>query len=100
MNKFVVYKITNIINNKFYIGSTKYFITRKTHHIYTLNKKIHRNIYLQRSWDKYGEINFKFEDIYSNMDEKNNKLTKGLLHEKSSNTNTSDPFFCMIFFNI
>ena len=44
------------------------------------------------------EINFKFEDIYSNMDEKNNKLTKNLLHEKSSNTNTSDPFFCMNFF--
>jgi hypothetical protein len=39
------------------------------------------------------EINFKFEDIYSNMDEKNNKLTKDLLHEKSCNTNTSDPFF-------
>lgn len=68
MNKFVVYKITNIINNKFYIGSTKYFITRKTHHIYTLNKKIHRNIYLQRSWDKYGEINFKFEILEENIE--------------------------------
>jgi len=44
------------------------------------------------------EINFNFEDVYLNVDEKKDKLTNKLLHEKSSNTNTPDPFFCMNFF--
>lgn len=57
----VVYKILNIINNKFYIGSTIHFNTRKREHIYALKNKIHRNNLLQRAWDKYGEENFKFE---------------------------------------
>ena len=43
------------------------------------------------------DINLKFEDIYSNIDEKD-EMTNKLLHEKSSNTNTSDPFFCMYLF--
>ena len=57
----VVYKILNIINNKFYIGSTIHFNTRKREHIYALNKKIHRNVLLQRAWNKYGQENFKFQ---------------------------------------
>jgi group I intron endonuclease len=57
----VVYKILNTINNKFYIGSTIHFTTRKREHIYALKHKIHRNSLLQRAWDKYGEENFKFE---------------------------------------
>lgn len=36
------------------------------------------------------DINFKFEDIYSNMDEKNEKPTKKLLNDSDS----TDPFFC------
>lgn len=65
---YVIYKISNIINNKFYIGSTKYFINRRREHIYTLNKKTHRNKYLQRAWDKYGQENFKFEILEENVD--------------------------------
>lgn len=32
----VVYQILNKINNKFYIGSTNYFPSRKGNHIYLL----------------------------------------------------------------
>lgn len=55
-----VYKILNRINNKFYIGSTNNFKTRKRNHIYKLKNNKHDNIYLQRAWNKYGEENFEF----------------------------------------
>jgi group I intron endonuclease len=71
MSQFVIYKITNVINNKFYIGSTKHFVTRKREHIYTLNKKTHRNNYLQKAWNKYGEENFKFEILEENIGQEN-----------------------------
>ena len=59
----MLYKITNKINGKFYIGSAIDFIKRKKEHIYWLKKNNHHNKYLQNSWNKYGEANFKFELI-------------------------------------
>jgi group I intron endonuclease len=55
-----VYQIRNIINNKFYIGSTIYFNNRKSDHFRKLNTNKHDNPHLQRAWDKYGEENFEF----------------------------------------
>ena len=46
------------------------------------------------------DVNFKFEDIYNNMDEKNKKPTKKFLIDySSSTTNTFFPFCCSNFFN-
>ena len=45
-----------------------------------------------------NNINFKFEDIYTNMDEKDEKNTKKLLDEPSS-TIDADPFCCSYFLN-
>lgn len=42
------------------------------------------------------DINFKFEDIYSNMEDKDEKHTKKLLDELSSTSNVN-PFFCSYF---
>lgn len=56
-----IYKITNLINNKFYIGSGKCIRKRFYHHKTMLKHNKHTNSYLQRSWNKYGENNFKFE---------------------------------------
>lgn len=56
-----IYKITNLINNKIYVGSTKFFNIRKTEHYSRLRLNSHCNIKLQRSFNKYGEQNFKFE---------------------------------------
>lgn len=56
-----VYKITNNLNNKFYIGSSNNIYRRWKEHINDLNKNKHINNHLQYSWNKYGEDNFKFE---------------------------------------
>jgi hypothetical protein len=56
-----VYKIENINNGKFYIGSAaKSFKQRWDNHKKTLRNGTHRNIKLQRSFDKHGESSFSF----------------------------------------
>ena len=50
-----IYKITNLTTNKVYIGQTSInLIGRWKSHIIALNKKKHKNILLQRAWNKYG----------------------------------------------
>ena len=56
-----IYKIINLVNNKIYVGCASNIRTRKNGHIYDLRKGIHKNDYLQKAWNKYGELNFKFE---------------------------------------
>jgi group I intron endonuclease len=58
-----IYKITNLMNRKCYIGQTKNFEKRKNDHINDLNKNKHFNPHLQKAWNKYKEHNFKFEII-------------------------------------
>ena len=58
-----VYKITNKINGKFYIGSSCDMKRRWWEHKNFLNKKFHNNSHLQNSWDFYGENNFEFSII-------------------------------------
>lgn len=56
-----IYQIKNLINNKIYIGSTiRPAYKRKYEHFSDLRKNKHCNTYLQRSFNKYGEQNFKF----------------------------------------
>jgi len=59
--RFVVYKITNLVNEKFYIGSASYYDKRIGTHVSRLRQNIHKNPHLQAAWNKYGEDNFKFE---------------------------------------
>lgn len=56
-----IYKITNIINNKCYIGQTRDYKARFQGHKLQLRKNIHDNPYLQYAWNKYGENAFTFE---------------------------------------
>ena len=57
-----IYRIVNIKNNKFYIGSTTRLGARKAEHKYrTKNKK--GNSAIRCAVLKYGEENFKFEVI-------------------------------------
>lgn len=58
-----IYYITNTINGKFYVGSSKNIKKRWARHIRDLNNNNHHNIYLQRSCNKYGDtkINAKFD---------------------------------------
>jgi len=61
--KIGVYKITNTLNGKFYIGSTNNIDRRWKEHTNDLSKNKHVNYHLQNSWNKYGEDNFKFEIV-------------------------------------
>lgn len=59
-----IYKITNLINGAVYIGQTIVDGDhRKRRHLYLLRRGIHTNPYLQNAFNKYGESNFKFEDV-------------------------------------
>jgi group I intron endonuclease len=56
-----IYKITNLINNKIYIGSSKDIESRFYYHKCKLKHSGHVNKHLLSAWNKYGEENFKFE---------------------------------------
>lgn len=58
-----VYKITCIVNGKFYIGSSINFKIRWRDHLSELRRGIHDNPHLQNAFNKYGEEAFLFEII-------------------------------------
>src|SRR5574343_145795 len=58
-----IYKITNTINNKCYIGKSMRVFKRWYEHKAHLRKNKHINIYLQNAWNKYGENVFDFKVI-------------------------------------
>lgn len=71
-----VYRITNIVNGKVYIGSSVDTTVRFREHKRKLNLGNHYNTYLQRSWNKYGAGVFEFEVI--------ERVRKGRLIERES----------------
>lgn len=56
-----IYKITNVVNNKCYIGSAVDVYTRLAVHKSGLKYGKQPNKHLQSAYDKYGIENFKFE---------------------------------------
>ena len=56
-----VYEIKNLVNGKYYIGSSNNVKRRWKEHVNQLNSSNHHNMYLQNSWNKYGEENFRFQ---------------------------------------
>ncbi len=76
-----IYKITNIKNQKVYIGKTEQKLAKNrfSAHKSLLRRNKHYNTYLQNSWNKYGESSFKFEVLEQFNPEMNfdiNKLEK------------------------
>lgn len=84
-----IYKITNSVNGKLYIGSAISIKSRFTCHKRLLQNNKHFNNHLQTSWNKYGEENFKFEILEI--------ITSDLLQEKEEYYikffNSSNRFF-------
>ena len=60
MTKSGIYKITNEVTGKFYIGSSKDIDQRIAEHKMMLNNNKHVNVILQRSWNKHGREKFSF----------------------------------------
>lgn len=57
-----IYKITNIVSGKVYIGQTiGLYSQRVSSHLSTLRNGVHRNPHLQNSYNKHGEECFTFE---------------------------------------
>jgi group I intron endonuclease len=65
MKQPVIYKIRNVFNNKFYVGSTTDTRERFRNHRKLLRSGKHHSPHLQASWNKYGEDCFKFEIVES-----------------------------------
>lgn len=76
-----VYSITNIIDNKKYIGQSVDIYVRWRNHKSALRNNRHNNSHLQNAWNVYGEENFVFEilsvcsvDIIDDVEEEYIKL--------------------------
>jgi len=55
-----IYKIINVVNNKFYVGSAVNYEKRKARHLWRLRRGDHANKHLQAAWNLYGEKAFLF----------------------------------------
>lgn len=65
-NDIGIYKITNVVNSKYYIGKTEQnFQRRYWHHVWKLQDGTHDNIHLQSAWNKYGSDSFTFSIVHS-----------------------------------
>lgn len=75
-----IYALINKTNNKYYIGQSKNISKRVYGHFYCLRNKKHKNLKLQRAYDKYGKDNFNFiilekiekynKDVLTGMEDK------------------------------
>jgi group I intron endonuclease len=59
----VIYKIRNLINDKFYVGSAMDTRSRFRQHRKLLRRGTHHCKHLQAAWNKYGEDRFCFEVV-------------------------------------
>jgi group I intron endonuclease len=80
-----LYKITNVVNGKAYIGSSNKNTNRRLiQHKSNLKAGRHINGHLQRAWNKYGEASFTFEHLldfdgeYEYLIEEETKAIKAL----------------------
>lgn len=90
-----IYCIENIVNHRKYIGMSRNIDQRWYDHKSRLKSGIHNNQYLQRAWDKYGELSFHFyiielcdESILSERECYYIKLHRTLSHENGYNLTT------------
>jgi group I intron endonuclease len=70
-----IYKITNKINGKYYIGSSSDLKRRLGQHKCMLKHNRHDNQHLQNAWNKYGKKQFEFS-IVKEIADKSNLLTE------------------------
>ena len=86
-----IYIIQNMINGKYYLGSTKNVQVRKTKHFRELRNNSHHSILLQRAVNKYGIENFEFIIIETSFDyfKREQELLDNLDFKDSYNVSSS-----------
>lgn len=62
-NNRALYVIKNKTTGRYYVGKSKKVRQRAWHHLNDLLKNQHHSVFLQRSWNKYGEKDFVFSII-------------------------------------
>jgi len=79
-----LYLVTNLINNKIYIGQTKNFKQRLSQYRSAFNRKYNKQL-LHKAFVKYGFANFKFEVIAmaKNLEDAN-EAEKDLIRQYNS----------------
>lgn len=92
-----IYKITNLKNGKFYIGSSSNIMRRWQEHCSLIEKKKHYNHLLQDAFDKYGFENFSFNVIRA-MPKDTTK--EKLLKEEQRYLNELKPYINDIGYNL
>lgn len=63
LNESGIYAIINEINNHIYIGSATNLRSRRNAHFGDLRRQSHRNLHLQRAFNKYGEDSLNFHVV-------------------------------------
>jgi len=58
-----IYYITNVVNGKYYIGSSLHIERRFKEHLNGLNKNKHHNRSLQFEWNSFGQSSFVFSIV-------------------------------------
>jgi group I intron endonuclease len=63
MKTLLIYVIRNVVDQKFYVGSTSNMRERFRTHRAKLRRGVHHCHHLQAAWNKYGEDVFRFEVV-------------------------------------
>jgi len=84
--KYIIYKITNLKNSKFYIGITSYSLRHRLNGHFR-KSRFNPTSNLHKAIAKYGEENFKIDYIYS-FDEEDKKKAYALEQEYINSFNS------------
>lgn len=85
MNNCGIYTITNVVNNKVYVGQSINLSYRIKDHTNKLNCGKHKNPHLQNAWNKYGNASFKFEIVTICLESELNMYEIEFINKFSSN---------------
>lgn len=93
MKKSGIYRIINNANGRVYVGSAVNLERRRWDHFKSLKGGYHRNRFMQRAWDKYGEDQFSFE-VIEYVDDKELLIEREQLHLDQLSFEVGDPNKC------
>jgi hypothetical protein len=85
-----IYQILNTVNGKRYIGQSINISRRWAEHLDLLTKGLHHSSKLQREWNQYGEVKFKFQVLKEVTDTANTAVSFSQRESKNHNTSVNN----------